>query len=30
MSNIYYLETLTFSKLVGKGNFLEREFEEMH
>ena len=30
MSNIYYLEKQTFSKLVGKVNFLERKFEEMH
>ena len=30
MSNIYYREKLTFSKLVGKVNFLERKFEEMH
>ena len=30
MSNIYYLEKLTFSKLVGKVNFSEGKFEEMH
>ena len=30
MSNIYYWEKLTFSKLVGKVNFSERKFEEMH
>ena len=30
MSNIYYWEKLTFSKLVGKVNFPERKFEEMH
>ena len=30
MSNIYYWEKLTFSKLVGKVNFSERRFEEMH
>ena len=30
MSNIYYWEKLTFSKLIGKVNFLERRFEEMH
>ena len=29
MPNIYYLEKLTFSKLVGKVNFSERKFEEM-
>ena len=28
--NIYYWEKLTFSKLVGKVNFSERKFEEMH
>ena len=28
MSNIYYWEKLTFSKLVGKVNFSERKFEE--
>ena len=28
--SIYYWEKLTFSKLVGKVNFLERKFEEMH
>ena len=30
MLNIYYWEKLTFSKLVGKVNFSERKFEEMH
>ena len=30
MSNIYCWEKLTFSKLVGKVNFSERKFEEMH
>ena len=30
MSNIYCWEKLTFSKLVGKVNFLERRYEEMH
>ena len=30
MSNIYYQEKLMFSKLVGKVNFSERKFEEMH
>ena len=30
MSNIYYWEKLTFSKIVGKVNFSERKFEEMH
>ena len=30
MSNIYYWKKLTFSKLVGKINFSERKFEEMH
>ena len=30
MSNIYYWEKLTFSKLVGKVNFTGRKFEEMH
>ena len=29
MSDIYYWEKLTFSKLVGKVNFPERKFEEM-
>ena len=29
MSNICYLEILTFSKLFGKVNFSERKFEEM-
>ena len=29
MSNIYYWEKLTFSKLMGKINFLERKFEGM-
>ena len=29
MSNIYYWEKLTFSKLVGKVNFSEKIFEEM-
>ena len=28
MSNIYYWIKLTFSKLVGKENFLERKFKE--
>ena len=27
MSNIYYWEKLTSSKLIGKVNFLERKFE---
>ena len=27
---LYYWEKLIFSKLAGKGNFLERKFEEMH
>ena len=30
MSNIYYWEKLTFSKLVGKVNSWERKFEEIH
>ena len=30
MSNINYGEKLTFSKFVGKENFSERKFEEMH
>ena len=30
MSNVYYWEKMTFSKLVGKENFSERKFEEMH
>ena len=30
MSNIYYWEKLTFSKLVWKVNFSERKFEETH
>ena len=30
MSNIYYWEKLTFSKLVGQVNVLERKFEVMH
>ena len=30
MSKIYYWEKLTFSKVVGKENFSERKFEEMH
>ena len=30
MSNIYYWEKLTFSKLVGKVNLSERKSEEMH
>ena len=30
MSDIYYWEKLTFSKLVGKVNFFERKFEEIH
>ena len=29
MSNIYYWEKLTFSKLVGEVNFSEKIFEEM-
>ena len=29
MSNIYYWEKLTFSKLIGKVNLSERKFEEM-
>ena len=29
MSNSYYWETVTFSKLVGKVNLSERKFEEM-
>ena len=29
MSNIYYWEKLTFSKLFGKVDFSERKFEEM-
>ena len=29
-SNIYYWEKLKFWKLVGKVNFSERKFEEMH
>ena len=29
MSNIYYWEKMTFSKLVGKVNFSERKSEEM-
>ena len=30
MSNIYYWEKLTFSKLVAKVNFSERKCEKMH
>ena len=30
MSNMYYWEKLTFSKLVGKVKYSERKFEEMH
>ena len=30
MSNIYYWEKQTFSKLSGKVNFSERKFEEIH
>ena len=30
MSKIYYWEKLTLSKLVGKVNFSDRKFEEMH
>ena len=30
MSNIYYLEKLTFPKLAGGVNFSTRKFEEMH
>ena len=30
MPNIYYWKKLTFSKHVGKINFRERKFEEMH
>ena len=30
MSYIYYWKKLTFSKPVGKENFSERKFEEMH
>ena len=30
MSNICYWEKLTFSKIIGKVNVLERKFEEMH
>ena len=30
MSNLYYWEKLTFSKLVEKEHFVERKFEEMH
>ena len=30
MSNIYYWEKGTFSKLVGNVNFSERKCEEMH
>ena len=29
MSNIYYWEKMTFSKLVEKVSFSERKFEEM-
>ena len=28
--HVFNWEKLTFSKLVGKVNFLERKFEEMH
>ena len=30
MSNNYYWEKLTLSKLVGEENFPERKFEDMH
>ena len=30
MPNIYYWEKMKFSKLVGKVDFSERKFEEMH
>ena len=30
MSNIYYWEKLTFSKFVGKANFLGKKIEEIH
>ena len=30
MSNIYYREKLTLSKLAGIVNFTERKFEELH
>ena len=30
MSNIYYWEKMTFSKLVEKVNFSERKVEETH
>ena len=30
MLNIYYWETLTFSKFVGNINFLEKKIEKMH
>ena len=30
MTNIYHWEKLTFSEVVGKVNFLEKKFEEMH
>ena len=30
MSNIYYWQKLTFSKLVGKVNLSERKLEEMY
>ena len=30
MSNIYYWEKMTFWKFVGKVNFSDRKFEEMH
>ena len=30
LSNIYYWEKMTFSKLARKVNFSERKFEEMH
>ena len=30
MPNIYNWEKLTFSKFVGKVNFSERKFEEIH
>ena len=30
MSNVYYWEKRTFSKLVGKVNSSERKFEKLH
>ena len=30
MSNIYYWENLTFSKLVGKVNFKEKKIEKIY